>query len=175
MPGFFVIWTTQICHFLESAPTQRGAHLSLSPTQVFRGVSIFHFSSTQVFQRVAHLSLFINPSFSEGCPSLTFHQPKFFRGVPISQFYELLLNSERWGPLWKTCVVQMAKKPWHTLPIIFSINLRGCPISLGQAVISKSQFDEPPTYTTEERSFMDGPLQKLFCPKHINGNTKRLR
>ena len=113
VPVFFVIWTTQICHFLESAPTQRGAHLSLSPTQVFRGVSIFHFSSTQVFQRVAHLSLFINPSFSEGCPSLTFHQPKFLGGCPSLNFMNYhwkvrdgppseklgLMKSERWAPL----------------------------------------------------------------------------
>ena len=27
VPGFFVIWTTQIWHFLESASTQRGALL----------------------------------------------------------------------------------------------------------------------------------------------------
>ena len=61
VPGFFAIWTTQIWDFLESASTQRGAHLSLSSTHMVWGVPISHFPSTQVFL--------------DGHPSLTFHQP----------------------------------------------------------------------------------------------------
>ena len=74
VPGFFAIWTTQFWHFMESASTQRGAHLLLSSTQRFLGVPTSDFSSTQRFLGGAHLWLFINPSFLEGCPPLTFHQ-----------------------------------------------------------------------------------------------------
>ena len=71
-----------------------------------KGVPISHF----------HQPTWFGGSPSLTCPSLTFHQPKFYRGVPISHFSVIvhkirdglkklgLIKSERWASLWKTWV-----------------------------------------------------------------------
>ena len=80
--------------------------------------------------------IFINSSFLEVCPPLTFHQPKFFRGVSSG-----FLRGGNFPPLKNAKFVQfkwqktLAHSSYHN-----SINPRGCPplatTFLGQVVAS---------------------------------------